>query len=184
MSIINSLERIKKSRQNSSTPKQTSCDVDLTVDDCSSVASSSPISTQPSHSETGLGLLDYEASATATSSELGAEKKLRGSYTKYSDNQRHAIGRYASEYSTASTLRRYKDEFPELSESTVRTMRKKYEEEIRNALRQKRQPSNTLKTARRGRPLLLGPIDLMVQNYLRVNAFLYFYISIRDPVTR
>lgn len=176
MSIINSLGRIKKSRQNSSTPKQTLCDVDLTVDDCSSLASSSPISTlQPSHSETGLGLLDYEASAAATSRELGAKKKLRGSYTKYSDNQRHAIGKYASEYSTASTLRRYKDEFPELSESTVRTMRKKYEEEIRNALRQKRQPSNTLKTARRGRPLLLGPIDLMVQNYLRVNAFFIYF---------
>ena len=66
-------------------PKQISCDVDLTVDDGSSLASSSPVSTQPSHSETGLGLLDYEASATATSSELGAGK-LRGSYTKYSDN--------------------------------------------------------------------------------------------------
>ena len=143
----------------------------MTVDDNISLASPTLISTQSSHEETGLGLLDYEASATATSSEIEAEKKLRGSYTKYSDAQRHAIGKYASEYSTASTLKRYKNEFPELSESTVRSMRKKYEEEIQNALRQKRQPSNILKNARRGRPLLLGPIDSMVQNYLRVRYF-------------
>lgn len=168
MSIIHSLARTKESRQNATKPKNAACDVDLTVDDDSPTPS--PINdTQPSHSETGLGLLDYEASKEA--SEIGAEKKLRGKYTKYSNSQRHAIGKYASEYSTASTLRRYKDEFPELSESTVRTMRKKYEEELRNALRQKRQPSTTLEAARRGRPLLLGQIDLMVQNYLRVNNY-------------
>ena len=125
------------------------------------------------HSETGLGLLDYESSKEASER---AEKKPRGKYTKYSDSQRHAIGKYASEYSTASTLRRYKDEFPELSDSTVCTMRKKYEKELRKALQQKHELSSTLKVGSRGRPLLLGQIDLMVQNYLRVNKRTFFLL--------
>ena len=129
--------------------------------------------TQPFHLETGLGLLDYESSKEANER---AEKKPRGKYTKYSDSQRHAIGKYASEYSTASTLRRYKDEFPELSKSTVRTMRKKYEEELRKALQQKGEPSSTLKAGRRGRLLLLGQINLMVQSYLGINKQTFFLL--------
>ena len=54
-------------------------------------------------------------------------------------------------------------------------MRKKYEEELRKALQQKREPSLTLKAGRRGRPLLLGQIDLMVQSYLRVNKHKHFF---------
>ena len=169
MSIIQSLAKIKQSRKNAKS-KNTTCDVDLTIDGDSPTLSTN---TQPSHSETGLGLLDYESSKEASER---AEKKPRGKYTKYSDSQRHAIGKYASEYSTASTLRRYKDEFPELSESTVRTMRKKYEEELRKALQQKREPSSTLKAGRRGRPLLLRQTDLMVKSYLRVNKQLFFLL--------
>jgi len=44
-------------------------------------------------------------------------------------------------------------------------MRKKYEDELRNAVKQKCNPSTILKAGRRGRLFLLGPIDLMVQNY-------------------
>ena len=43
------------------------------------------------------------------------------------------------------------------------------EDELKNAAKQKRDPSKILKADRRGRPLMLGPIDLMVQNYIRVN---------------
>ena len=149
MSIIQSPAKIKQSRKNAKS-KSTACDVDLTIDDDSHTLSTK---TQPSHSETGLGLLYYESSKEASER---AEKKPRGKYTKYSDSQRHAIGKYASEYSTASTLRRYKDENLEPSESTARTMQKKYEEELRKALQLKREPSSTLKAGRRGRPLLLG----------------------------
>ena len=97
-------------------------DVDLTINGNSLTLSTN---TQP-HPETGLGLLYYESSKEASER---AKKKPRGKYTNYSDSQRHAIGKYASEYSTANTLQRYKDEFPELSKSTVRRMQKKYEEE-------------------------------------------------------
>ena len=78
--------------------------------------------------------------------------------------QRHEIGKYASEYSTASMLRKYKGEFPQLNESTVRLMRQKYEEELRQSLKEKREPKTKLPSARCGRPLMLEKIDLMVQN--------------------
>ena len=82
--------------------------------------------------------------------------------------ERYKIGKYASGYSAASTLRQYKGEFPQLNESTVRSMRQKYEEELRQSLKEKREPKTKLPTARRGRPLMLGKIDLMVQNYIRI----------------
>jgi len=144
--------------------RSTTCDVDLTKDDESATLS---MNIEPSLSETGLGQLDYESSREAASRAKG--KQPRGKYTVYSDSQRFAIGKYASENTTASTLRRFNNEFPDLSESTVRTMRKKYEDELKNAAKQKRDPSKILKAGRRGRPLMLGPIDLMVQNYIRVN---------------
>ena len=115
MSMIQSLAKTKQSRKNAKW-KNTTFDVDLTIDGDSPTLS---MNTQPSHLKTRLGLLDYESSKEASEK---AEKKSRGKYTKYSDSQSHAIGKYASEYSTASTLRRYEDEFPELSESTVLTM--------------------------------------------------------------
>ena len=57
---------------------------------------------------------------------MEAEKNVfnkRGKYIKYSAVQRYEIGKYASEYSTASMLRKYKGEFPQLNESTVRLMK-------------------------------------------------------------
>ena len=48
----------------------------------------------------------------------------------------------------ASTLRKYKGEFPQLNESTVRSMRQKYEEELWQSLKEKREPKTKLPTAR------------------------------------
>ena len=55
-------------------------------------------------------------------------------------------------------------------------MPKKYEEEFRKALQQKQEPNSTLKARHRGRPLLLGQIDLMVQSYLQVNKQTFFLL--------
>ena len=67
-----SLAKIKQSR------KIATCDVDLTIDGDSPTL---PTNTQPSHLETGLGLLHYESSKEASER---AEKKPREKYTKYS----------------------------------------------------------------------------------------------------
>ena len=82
--------------------------------------------------------------------------------------QRYEIGKYASEYSTASTLHKYKGKFPQLNESTVRSMRQKYKEELPQSLKEKQEPKTKLSTARHGRQLMLGIIDLMLQNYIPV----------------
>ena len=101
-----------------------------------------------------------------------AEKNVfnkRGKYIKYSAVQRYEIGKYASEYSAASTLRKYKGEFPEFNKSTVLLMQQKCKEELRQSLKEKRGPKTKLPTARRGRPLMLRKLDLIVRNYIRVH---------------
>ena len=120
MSILRSLAKIKETRGNAKS-KNISCDVDLTNDDLQNEDYSY---TQPSNSETGLGVLDH---GSAKEAERNVSNK-RGKYIKYSAVQRYEIGKYASEYSAASTLRKYKGEFPQLNESTVRSMRQKYED--------------------------------------------------------
>ena len=51
-------------------------------------------------------------------------------------------------------------------------MRQKYEDELRQSLKEKLEPKTKLPTARRGRPLMLGKIDLMVQNSMWVHFML------------
>ena len=54
---------------------------------------------------------------------------------------------------------------------SARSMRKKYEEELNQDLREKRTPATTITSKQRGSPLILGDLDGMVQNYLRVRIF-------------
>ena len=157
MSILRSLAKIKETRGNAKS-KSISCDVDLTNDDL--------------QNERFLThRLDLVCLIMAKEAERNASNKW-GKYIKYSAVQRYEIGKYASEYSAASTLRKYKGEFPQLNESTVRSMRQKYEEELRQWLKKKREPKANLPTARHGRPLMLGKIYLMVQNYIRIRFML------------
>ena len=120
MSMPRSLAKIKETRGNAKC-KNILCDVDLTNDDLQNEDYSY---TPPSNSETGIGVLDR---GSAKEAERNVSNK-RGKYIKYSAVQRYEIGKYASEYSAASTLRKYKGEFPQLNESTVRSMRQKYED--------------------------------------------------------
>ena len=113
---------MKETRENAKS-KHISCDVDFTNDDLQNEDYSYM---QPSNSETG--------------SEKEAERNVsnkRGKYVRYQAVQRYEIGKYASEYSAASTLRKYKGEFPQFNESTVRSMPQKYEEELRQSLKEK-----------------------------------------------
>ena len=164
MSILRSLAKVKETKGNAES-KNISCDVDLANHDLQNEDYSH---TQTSHSETGLGVLDQGSAKEAERN----DSNKRGKYTKYLAVQRYEIGKNVSECSTASTLRKYKGEFPQVNESTVRSMRQKYEEESRHSLKGKRERKTKLPTARRGRPLMLGKIDLMVQNYIRVSFML------------
>ena len=162
MSIIRSL---KEARERNKANEND--DIDLVVESSNSALVEGKGATSnnvPTHNETSLGLLDYEA---VVKSSAQSEKKRRGTYQLFSPTDRYKIGKYASEYGTSSTLRNFKNTFPNLKESTVRSIRQKYEEELRQSLKEKRDPTKSLTPTQRGRPLMLGKIDLMVQDYLR-----------------
>ena len=67
---------------------------------------------------------------------------------------------------TAAAIRKFRKERPNLSESTVRTFASKYKDELKLAAQEKRAPQRKMKIQKRGRPLLLGKVDEMVQSYL------------------
>ena len=113
----------------------------------------------------GLGVLGH---GSAKEAERNVSNK-RGKFIKYSAVQRYEIRKYASEYSAATTLRVYKGEFPQLNESTLCSMQQKYEEELRQSLKEKREPKTKLPTTR---PFMLGKVDLMVPNYIQVRFML------------
>lgn len=50
-------------------------------------------------------------------------------------------------------------------------MRKKYKERLNQALREKRTLATTIISKQHRRPLMLGDLDGMVQNYLRERFF-------------
>ena len=59
---------------------------------------------------------------------VSSEKSVNRSpqYRKWADKQRYNIGKYAAKNANANTLRKFKTEFPNLSESTVQTFKKRY----------------------------------------------------------
>ena len=132
MSILRSLAKIRETRGNSKS-KNISCDVDLTNDD---LQNEDYLYIQTSNSETGLGVFDHVSAKEADRNVSNKREK----YIQYLTVQRYEIGKYDSEYSAASTLRKYKDEFPQLNENTVRPMWQKYEEELRQSLKKKQEP--------------------------------------------
>ena len=109
-----SLAKIKETRRNSKS-KNISCDVDLTNDD---LQNEDYLYIQTSNSETGLGVFDHVSAKEADRNVSNKREK----YIQYLTIQRYEIGKYVSEYSAASTLQKYKAEFPQLNESTVRPM--------------------------------------------------------------
>ena len=52
-------------------------------------------------------------------------------YCKCIDKHRYTIGKYAAENVNANTLRKFKTKFRNHSESTVRTFKKRYYEEVK-----------------------------------------------------
>ena len=80
------------------------------------------ISRKPEHSETILGIEDFDATKKNVSKVLNE----RGSYRKYSDEQHLKIRKYCRENGVAMGLRKFKESFPNLTGSTARTLRSKY----------------------------------------------------------
>lgn len=116
-----------------------------------------------------LGAVD----TTSISEEIASTSSRRKSqYQKWSPKDRYSIGKYASENGNAAAMRKYKPDYPNLNESTIRTFKAKYQEELKNAEKEKREPNKAIEKYSRktGRPLLLGELDSMVQSYLTAQS--------------
>ena len=122
------------------------------------------------NAECNLGQIDFDAVQNEVETTIQSKKKRR-TYVVYTPKERFEIGQYAIENGTSKVVSRYKSRFPSLKESTVRGFKSKYENEIKIAAIQKRQPSEVICFQLRGRITLLGSIDDIVQNYIRVSIF-------------
>ena len=73
-----------------------------------------------------IGTVDIER----IESEVENTTSKRQSYTKYTPADRFSIGKYASENGPIAAVRKFKQKFQNLNESTARTFRSKYEKQI------------------------------------------------------
>ena len=85
-------------------------------------------------SSTELGEIDRDA----IDREIQTSRSKRKSYTKYSADERFKIGKYASENGPIAAVRKFEKQFPNMNESTARTLKKKYESELDDAKRKGR----------------------------------------------
>ena len=116
--------------------------------------------------DSNLGELDFQG----VQDEIAQKKsKRKTSYQKYSAEDRFKIAKYASENGATAAVRKLKNPYPDMKESTVRGFKSNYEEELKKAKRQSRTMAKAFpEKKKRGRPLMLRAIDLMVQEYLKV----------------
>ena len=73
------------------------------------------------------------------------------------------------ENGNAATVCKFKAEFSRLNESTVHEFKKRYNTDIANAAKEKREVTKLIPnySPQTGRPLLLGDLDSMVQTYIK-----------------
>ena len=110
-----------------------------------------------------IGRVDMQVISDFVSFEKSVNRSPQ--YRKCTDKQRYTIGKYAAE--NANKLRKFKTEFPNLSESTVRTFKKRYYKEVRKCKGKLEELKSITKYARKtGRPYLLGELDEVVQKHI------------------
>ena len=91
------------------------------------------------------------------------------SYTKWTEENRYIIGKYASETGNTAAVRRFKKKIPRIKESTLREFKKNYEKQLQEARKKSIQPIKSILKCRSKTwwPLLMGKFDSMVQNYIQ-----------------
>ena len=96
-----------------------------------------------------------------------AQKKSKSkkySHQKYSVEDHFKIGKYASENRATAAVRKFKNSYPDMKESTVPVFKSNYEEELKKAKQQSRTMTKALPEKKKKR----ASIDQMVQDYLKV----------------
>ena len=87
----------------------------------------------------------------------------RGTYNKFKDEDRCAIGKYAAIHGTAAALEKFNKLHPHyrLTESLFKTMRDKYRRIVKSS-----PTANTITSLKRGRLLMLGSLDGKMKRFL------------------
>ena len=87
---------------------------------------------------------------------------------KWSEEDRYEIGKYASINGPAATVRKFRQRFPALKESTARTFRSRVEADLKAAKSKGISPKKAISRygIKTGRPMLLPDLDSMVQRYI------------------
>ena len=87
---------------------------------------------------------------------------------KWSEEGRYEIGKYASINGSAATIRKFRQHFPALNESTTRTLYSRVEADLEAAKSKGISPKKAISRygIKTGRPLLLPGLDSMVQRYI------------------
>ena len=127
----------------------------------------------PQASECGLGVEEH-STVTAFVSQLAnpepeaKKRKTKGNYTHYSDEDRAKIGKYATENGNERARKRFLTKFPHLTESTVRSFKKRYLEKMETEKKKANpQPVTSLPNNVRGRPPILLELDGKLIKYLK-----------------
>lgn len=139
-----------------------------------SQATNKPLPTYlPEQVESGLRREEHDL-VTTTAEDLAnpepepKKRKTRGKYATYSDKQRAAIGKYASENGPEKARKRFIAELPNLNESTVRYFKRLYQQKMKEeAKKDNPLPVTVLPTQPRGRPPLLLELDAKLIHFLQ-----------------
>ena len=126
----------------------------------------------PDQLESGLGKAEYAnvvaSVSTLADPELVRKRKSKGKYYQYTDEDRAKIGRYACEHGNEKARRRFLNQKPKLSESTVRNFKKRYQTKMREEQKKDHpQPVTKVTSQPRGRPLLMGELDESLLKFLK-----------------
>ena len=93
-----------------------------------------------------LGELDFQV----VQDEIAQKKsKRKTSYQKYSEEDRFKIGKDASENGATAAVRKFKNSYPDMEESTARGFKSNYEEELKKAKRKSRAMTKALPEKKR-----------------------------------
>ena len=90
----------------------------------------------------------------------------KGKYKQCSNKDRSIVGKDARENGPAAAVRKFKKDFANINESSVRGFRKRHKKEIAQAKKDQRRTAIIIPTQKRGRPLILGKLDSLFQRYI------------------
>ncbi len=138
----------------------------------------------PTQMESGLGRVEFDEVTTAVLDEViectmtetpllvPPAKRRRGksTYTSYKPQVRAKIGKYALENGNERARRHFSKEFPNLAESTIRSFKKSYHQELEKQRKKPTgnpQPVTMIAAKPKGRPPLLLDLDERLVTYLK-----------------